>query len=351
MKSKRWFAMLLCAIILCTTAAFGVKNDDALIQKEGYVYIPNRSVYFADVDESMEWAFREIDYLANSKVVSGTADCVFSPNAPLKRADFVLMLYKAYGMSSYAGGANFADVPETAYYANAVSAARNLGIVYGDENGRFNPNASLTRQDAMVMLRRTLDKTGLQFSGGSLSAFRDAGSVAAYARNDVSALVDAKVISGSNGVLRPGAKVSRAEMAIMLYRALMLEPGEKGPVYVESTHIVNLCVGGTIYSHVTIKNEGMDKKTVGLYECKALKKVENGYEVTLGAPRELDQEIAWSKGALLVNGVSVSVAEGCEAVCIEPYGVLEGIPATGGIYKAAAVSFIDGMVKTIYYAK
>ena len=351
MKRKRWLAAF-CAAVLCAVSAFSAAAaDEEVLKSEGYVYIPDRSVYFADVDESMSWAYQEIDYLANSRVISGTGDCRFSPNAPLKRADFVLMLYQAYSMSAYVGGGSFSDVPDNAYYANALSAARNLGIVYGDSSGLFHPTDPLTRQDAMVMLRRTLDKTGLQFQSGSLSAFSDAGQVASYARNDVAALVNAKIISGANGKLRPTATVSRAEMAIMLYRALMLEQGAQGPLYVDRDNIVNLCVGSTIYSHVTIQNAAQGVTYSGLYRCTMLRRTDHGYEATLGEPRELDQEVVWSSGMLLVNGAPVSVAEGCEAVCIEPYGVIDGLPATGGIYKAAAVSLVNGMAETIYYMK
>lgn len=352
MKIKRWLAGL-CAAALCAAmpGAMAAETDQTL-QSEGYVYVPERSVYFADVDESMRWAFQEIDYLANSRVISGTGDCQFSPHAALRRADFVLMLYQAYSMSAYTGGGSFSDVPENAYYAQALSAARNLGIVYGDSTGRFRPTDPLTRQDAMVILRRTLDKTGLRFTVGSLSAFSDANAVAAYARSDVAALVDAKIISGANGALRPTASVSRAEMAIMLYRALLLEQGEQGPVYVERDNIVNLCVGSTIYSHVAIQNAVSGTSYSGLYQCTDLRRTDHGYEITLGEARELDQEIAWSNGAMLVNGTSVSVAEDCEAVCIEPYGVIDGgIPATGGTYKAAAVSLVNGIAQTIYYMR
>lgn len=353
MAIRRWLAAVL--IMVCSVTLLGgtAAGTNEVIQSEGLVYIPERSVYFADVDQSLPWAFMEIDYLANARVVSGTGDCEFSPMDSLRRADFVVMLYQAYGMSDYVNGSSgFSDVSDKAYYSNALSAARNLGIIYGDSEGRFRPEDPLTRQDAMVILRRTLDKTGLSFQSGSLSAFSDANSVASYARNDVAALVNANIISGSGGKLRPEDTVSRAEMAVMLYRALQLEQGSTGAVYRERDDIVNLCVGSTIYSHVVITNMDPDQLYVGLFQCNSLRRTDNGYEVTLGDHRDLDQEIAWSDGDLLVNGVSISVAQGCEAICIEPYGFIQGsIPATGGIYSSAAVSLVNGMATTIYYSR
>ena len=134
----------------------------------------NDRSYFADVDTNYSWGFHAIDYLANTGVVSGTGNLIYSPGKSLSRADFVLMLYRAYDMEKYAEGENFADVSADAYYADAVLAARAIGIAAGDENNNFNPSQTLTRQDAMVLLKRTLDRTGLQFAEGDLSGFTDA---------------------------------------------------------------------------------------------------------------------------------------------------------------------------------
>ncbi|MFR5640449.1 MAG: S-layer homology domain-containing protein [Butyricicoccus sp.] len=99
----------------------------------------------------------------------------------------------------------------------------------------------MTRQDALVFLKRTIVRTALKLGTGSVSCFSDASRISNYAKPSVSALVGAKVIGGSKGKINPLSKVTRAEMAVMLYRATHLtvqssgalsEPRRSGqPVY------------------------------------------------------------------------------------------------------------------------
>ena len=182
---KKWMraaaAMLMSALMLTTPACAAAPEETPaesapqaeIVREGGLAYVPDRSVYFADVNVNYSWAFHAIDYLANTGVVSGTGNLIYSPGRSLSRADFILMLYRAYDMEKYASGDNFPDVPDTAYYADAVRAARAIGIATGDEKGNFNPSQTLTRQDAMVLLKRTLDRTGLQFTAGSLAGFSE----------------------------------------------------------------------------------------------------------------------------------------------------------------------------------
>ncbi len=352
MHKKRTFAAVLAAIALCSVLIHASAAAD-VIQKGGLVYVPDHSVFFVDVDQNYSWVVQPVDYLANHKVVSGTANCVYSPEKALSRADFVMMLNRAYDMNDYVGGGSFADVPDGAYYSDAVSAAKNLGIVSGDQNGNFNPGSALTRQDAMVMLRRTLDKTGLKFPDGGLTAFADASAVSPYAQADVAALADAGIISGANGKLTPKNPVTRAEMAVMLYRAMMLEPNEDGnPVYTARANVVNLCIGDSFYPNVVVEDAADGQAFSGLYACDTMRGEGEDFTVSLGASRAMDQSIAWKDNILSVNGETVTVAEDCDAVSISPYGLISGgLTSTGGDYKSAAVSLVDGMVTAVYYTK
>ena len=104
--------------------------------------------------------------------------------------------------------------------AAAVSAAARRGIVSGDGTNFF-PNNELTRQDAMVIIKNTLENVGWSIGGGSsaeLSYFGDGGSVAPYAQEAVAALVRLGAVNGdTNGNLRPWDPVNRAEAAVMLH--------------------------------------------------------------------------------------------------------------------------------------
>ncbi len=338
---------VLCPLLTHASAAASV------IQRSGLVYVPSHSVFFADVDEHLSWVVQPVDYLANAGIVSGTDHCVYSPEDKLSRADFVTMLNRAYDMEEYVGGGSFSDVSENAYYSSAVSAAKNLGIVSGDAKGKFDPKGELTRQDAMVMLRRTLNKSGLLFEPGDLGVFSDAESISRYAQGDIAALAKAGVISGASGKLNPKQPVTRAEMAVMLYRAMMLEPDEDGnPAYMQRDNVVNLCVGNVFYANVIVENAAQGQKLSGLYACEEMQGEGEDFTVKLGESRTMDQKVDWKNGILTVNGQAVTVAEDCDAVSISPYGLISGgLVSTGEAYSTAAVSLVDGIVTAVYYQK
>ncbi|MBS5145567.1 MAG: S-layer homology domain-containing protein [Butyricicoccus pullicaecorum] len=363
---KKWMRVLsafaLCALLATTSACATPPPDELEVPEEpeqiteqihtgGMIYIPDRSVYFADVNLGYDWAFHAIDYLANTGVVSGTGNLIYSPAKTLSRADFVLMLYRAYGMEKYASGDNFADVPETAYYAQAVRAARAIGIAVGDSKNNFYPKEPLTRQDAIVLLKRTLDRTGISFQNGDLSKFMDGKQVADYAVESVSALVNAGVIAGIQGKLNPTENITRAEMAVMLYRALHLRAIDGRATYLAQPSMRLVCIGSTIYADVHIKNY-VSKTYAGLYHLEQMTQEEDVYTVVLGEPEPIDDTILWDGTSLRVNGNPVAVAPDVEAIAVDMYSKRKaGLCSTGKEYRTGAVSMIDGVVQTVYYKK
>ena len=368
MAKKPLFCLLslgLCAALLITPALADSEPDaavpisetpalpaDELVLEDSLFYVTDHSVYFADVTEKYAWAMGEIDYLANTKTLSGTGNCLFSPDATIRRGDFLLMLYRAYDMSLYVNGENFADVPANAYYADALSACRALGIATADASGNFHPTAALTRQDAMVFLYRTLERTGLCLPAGDLSGFSDASKISGYATDAVSALVRAGVVSGSDGKLNPTAEVSRAAMSVMLYRTLMLSTGDGETVYTPRSDRMNICIGSSIYPNVTIRNLPEGGISSGLYELTRLWKTASGYEIEMGAPADFRDQIGFSGARLTVNGTVVDTTAPYEAIAVDVYGHLDGLYATGsGDYSGAAVVMKDGALSTIYYKK
>ncbi len=318
-----------------------------------YAYVTNQSVYFYDVTTNYDWAFHEIDYLATVGVAKGTGQYLFEPEAGMTRADFVLMLYRAYGMSDYAAsGTLFPDVSAQAYYADAVRAARSLGIASGD-GGLFRPNASISRQDAMVLLLRTLERAGYEFTESALDGFVDVAQIEDYASDSIGKLVAADVISGDEqGRLAPLAGVTRAEMSVMLYRAMMIERGAQGPRYVARPARANVCIGDKIYSGATIVDYDSARSYGGLMALLDFTKTADGYEVRLGAFEPIDKQITWSGGKLLIDGSEVPVAQDCLSIQVAPYCALDGLQSTGETYSAGEPAFNEkGEVVAVYYQR
>ena len=183
---------------------------------------PTSSAYFNDMG-GYSWAVPSVDFLRGYGVVNGTASRAYTPAGKTRRCDYVLMLSRAFSFPAATGTGGFNDVSAGQYYASAVAAAKAAGVVSGESSEVFRPDEPVTRQDAAVLLYRTMKRSGSLPSGSynDLSAFSDRDKVASYAVEALASLVRLGVIHGDGaGRLNPTATLSRAEMACLLHKAL-----------------------------------------------------------------------------------------------------------------------------------
>lgn len=190
------------------------------------VVSPNTaSAYFADVSSGYGWAAPAVDFLYESGVVNGTGAGQFSPSRAITRGSFLAMVDRALSLP-HTTTRDFPDVPEDSYYAGAIQAAYGLGIVDGYSDGTFRPDAPLTRAAASAVLYRAMQAVGWSIGSENtalLDSYPDGGSVPAYARGALSVLLQAGILTGTSaGKLEPGRIMTRAEMAVVLARALTL---------------------------------------------------------------------------------------------------------------------------------
>ncbi|NRF93797.1 S-layer homology domain-containing protein [Paenibacillus frigoriresistens] len=163
--------------------------------------------------------------LASKGIIQGTTDTTFAPQKDITRADFILLLVRALELTSQTYS-SFDDVKSDDYYYEAVSIAKQLGIVNGIDGSHFAPNASITRQDMMVMLNRAMTvakRDVFKGTNSNLNVFQDSNDIASYAVESISSLVESHVIEGSDGKIHPIDHTTRAEIAVVLYRLLNQE--------------------------------------------------------------------------------------------------------------------------------
>lgn len=194
----------------------------------GSVTVSLGNNYFAPHFTDMgghRWAQPAVEFLYSAGIVSGVGNRRYNPGSPITRGDFAIMLCKTFQLTNN-GPSTFTDVPTNAYYAWAVAAAQQSGVVMGDGTGRFYPNRNITRQDAMVMLYQAMLAGGMEVPQGDLSVlnrFSDRAAIVDYAEQRVAALVQMGVVSGDgNRRLKPRNAISRAEMAAVLHNALTI---------------------------------------------------------------------------------------------------------------------------------
>lgn len=165
------------------------------------------------------WATDAINSLATDGIIKGTSANTFSPSNNITRADFALLLVRAFKLSSD-NTENFVDVSAADYFADELAIARNAGIVGGIGENKFAPRNSITRQDMMVIVYRALQKLNVEFGVYDEPQNDDFSTVASYAKDAVSALVGAGLVNGRNGRIAPTDYTTRAEVAVLIKRIL-----------------------------------------------------------------------------------------------------------------------------------
>ena len=157
--------------------------------------------------EAVKWA-------AEKGITGGVGNGLFAPNQPCTRAQIVTFLWRAAGSPEPKTMSSFADVPADAFYAKAVAWAVENGITGGTGDGKFSPDATCTRAQAVTFLYRA---SGSPAVGGGC-AFGDVAATAYYA--DAAAWAENnKITSGiGGGLFGSNNDCTRAQIVTFLYR-------------------------------------------------------------------------------------------------------------------------------------
>ncbi len=180
------------------------------------------SVRFTDNDLSgPEWGISAFKALSARGIIEAGSVKQEQLARPITRAEFISQLVRTLELKT-ASQDNFRDVAAGAAYAQEVGIARQLGIVEGTGDDLFNPDASISRQDAAVMIIRAVEhqptlKLAVK-SGDVIRTFTDAAQIASYAKEHLTKLVQAGIMQGSGNRLLPQGQLTRLEAAALLYR-------------------------------------------------------------------------------------------------------------------------------------
>ncbi|WP_336776014.1 S-layer homology domain-containing protein [Paenibacillus sp. MMO-58] len=197
-----------------------VEHRDTFSQ---YVVVENK-VSFTDIASVESWAGRAIEVIAAKGAIEGKKAGVFAPKDNVTRAEFAKMLTRALDIDNSSAKEDFADVKDTDWSAPYIGAAAKLGIIQGRSATKFDPNAQITRAEMATMIARALKVTkGAQDVTdvtAALASFKDASSISASLKAGVAFASKNGIVIGNNGKFSPNASATRAEAAVMIYRAV-----------------------------------------------------------------------------------------------------------------------------------
>lgn len=113
---------------------------------------------FPDVNKD-DWFNITVSSLANMGAISGYEDGTFRPNEPISRAELAAMAVRFYDTfeAEYEEG-TFLDVDGDEWYADAIAAAEELGIIGGYPDGTVRPEANITRAETCAIVNRVLER-------------------------------------------------------------------------------------------------------------------------------------------------------------------------------------------------
>ena len=169
---------------------------------------------FSDVSTSAYY-YEAVKWAQEKGITGGIGNGLFGPNQPCTRAQIVTFLWRAAGSPEPKSMSSFSDVSADSYYAKAVAWAVENGITTGTGDGKFSPDATCTREQAVAFLYRASGSPAV--SGGS--AFSDVAANAYYA--DAVAWAEKNGVTGGIGGGLFGSRntCTRAQIVTFLYRA------------------------------------------------------------------------------------------------------------------------------------
>ena len=169
--------------------------------------------FFYDVPNGA-YFYEAVKWAVKNGITTGVGNDLFAPEQPCTRAQIVTFLWRAAGSPEPKTASSFTDVSASAYYAKAVAWAVENGITNGMTETTFAPDATCTRGQSVTFLYRALKGT----ASGSAN-FTDVKSDAFYADAINWAVVNNVTNGTSNTTFSPNADCTRAEIVTFLYRA------------------------------------------------------------------------------------------------------------------------------------
>ena len=256
-----------------------------------FAFVPQSQAADQFVDINGHWAESAIQKMAEAGIASGFPDAAFRPDNKISRAEFAVLIVKAFDLESK-NGKVFTDTSQH-WAKDQIAAANTYGVVNGYNDSTFGPDDPITREQMALMIVKAAK---LQISPGTLNC-RDSAQVSSWAKDAVATAYAQKILSGMpDGNFKPQDHASRAQAIIVLSKTLELhdnsQPAANSPVKEAAT-----------ISSITVKTA---PKTVNYAVGETLDL--NGLIVVLTKSDGSSEDVPWADFA--DNGITTSPKHG-----------------------------------------
>lgn len=220
-------------------AASGHVNEEAVAEDGTVTYVckicgrvSKYNLSFADVKDD-DWFAPNVAYAVENGLFSGRDALTFDPDTPMTRVEFVSVIWRLAGKPDFENTSkpDYTDCKGNSWYAAAVNWATKNGIVNGVEDGRFDPDGNISREQIVTILHRYAKFIELECESVSAdykTMFIDGNMVSEYADVPMSWAVGAGLIQGNEkNCIEPQGLATRAEVATMIMRYHMMLNSEE----------------------------------------------------------------------------------------------------------------------------
>ena len=174
---------------------------------------------FKDFDRNA-WYADAVSAAVDNGLLYGKSSSIIDPNGAMTRAEMAAIINRSFGCYKAADISQYKDVSKSKWYYKDVALAVQMGTYNGRSSSAMAPDAPISRQEAMTVVARALELDYDSYSKTDLSAFSDRSEISSWALPYVCAMVGADYIHGRGKILAPLDNITRAEFAQIFYNII-----------------------------------------------------------------------------------------------------------------------------------
>ena len=181
--------------------------------------VTRKATDFKDYDRTA-WYAEAVSAAVDNGLLYGKSANVLDPNGDMTRAEMAAIINRSFGCYKTADISQYKDVSKSKWYYKDVALAVQMGTYNGRSSSAMAPDAPISRQEAMTVVARALELDYDSYSKTDLSAFSDRSEISNWALPYVRAMVGADYIHGRGKVLAPLDNITRAEFAQIFHNII-----------------------------------------------------------------------------------------------------------------------------------
>ena len=174
---------------------------------------------FKDFDRNA-WYADAVSAAVDNGLLYGKSSTIIDPNGDMTRAEMAAIINRSFGCYKTADISQYKDVAKSKWYYKDVALAVQMGIYNGRSSSAMAPDAPISRQEAMTVVARALELDYDSYSKTDLSTFSDRSEISNWALPYVRAMVGADYIHGRTKGLEPLDNITRAEFAQIFHNII-----------------------------------------------------------------------------------------------------------------------------------